>query len=223
MIGPIADFPYLLEQVSGHMYPTDDLPEVNGVFFEARGSYLYAVATDRHTMAVARRRLETEPAKPWGVLVTGQALKPLRAFARFNRRCPLMLEHRAGVDTDALTVRAEGQALEIPSAELPLGKPWAGGQWRKLLADALATAPNLRQEVCLNSTLLARWGKSGGAERNQSLTVWSAGGTKPLVVACGEDFLGLQMPMRPSGWANPRRDVLTHWADLTPRPVPDVA
>ncbi|MFK4223416.1 hypothetical protein [Streptomyces sp. NPDC019890] len=219
MIGPITDFPYLLEQVSGHMYPTGDLPELNGVFFEARGSSLYSVATDRHTLAVARRRLESGPSEPWGVLVGGQALKSLRAFARFNRRIPLMLEHRAGMCADALAVRADGQTLEVPGGDLPLTKPWAGGMWRRLLTDALGTTPDLRQEVCLNPTLLARWGKSGGAARNEPLTVWGSGVGKPLVVACGEDFLGMQMPIRPGQGASPRRDVLAHWDDLTPHPV----
>ncbi|MEV0641996.1 hypothetical protein AB0I77_45155 [Streptomyces sp. NPDC050619] len=218
MIGPITDFPYLLQQVSDHMSCDKTLPALNGVYFEARGAYLYAVATDRHTMAVTRRRLETRTARPWAVLVGEQELKSLRAFARLNRRTPLTLEFRpATVDLfkpNALAVRAGGQSLEVPGYDGELPALWARDQWRETLTSHLHSAPNLRQELTLNPTLLARWGRSGGVARNAPLTVWTGGPGKPLVITCGEDFVGLQMPIRVSSDAAQPADIVSRWGDL---------
>ncbi|MFF1702389.1 hypothetical protein [Streptomyces sp. NPDC058252] len=212
MIGPITDFPYLLQQVSDHMSTDKTLPTLSGIYFEARGVFLYAVATDRYTIAVVRRRLEIRAARPWAVLVGAQELKSLRAFARFNRRTPLTVAHRPG---PALAVRAGGQSLEVPGFDGELPALWARGQWRETLAH-LHSAPNLRQELTLNPSLLARWGRSGGADRNAPLTVWTGGPLKPLVITCGDDFVGLQMPIRVTSDAPQRADIVAGWRDLAP-------
>lgn len=216
MIGPITDFPYLLSQVSDHMSADRTLPGLNGVYFEACGAYLYAVATDRYTLAVARRRLDKCPSRPWAVLVGEQELKPLRAFAGFNRHTPLMLTHRHGDDGPVLTVRAGAQSLEVPGAAFKLPGLWARGEWRTLLAEHIHNAPDLRQEIALNPALLARWGRSGGADRHTPITAWTNGPGKPLVIACGTDFLGLHMPVRVSADAPQRADIVAGWGDLAP-------
>jgi hypothetical protein len=216
MIGPIADFPYLLQQVSDHMSADRTLPALNGVYFEARGAFLYAVATDRYTLAVARRRLEKRPSRPWAVLVGERELKPLRAFVGFNRRTPLTLAHRRGEDGPVLTVRAGAQSLEVPGAAFKLPGLWTGGEWRTKLAEHLHTVPDLRQDIALNPTLLARWGRSGGADRHTPVRAWTSGPGKPLVITCGADFIGLHMPVRVTADAPQRADIIAGWGDLAP-------
>lgn len=220
MIGPIHDFPYLLEQVSDHMSADKTLPLMHGVYFEARGAFLYAVATDRYTLAVTRRRLEQGPARPWSVLIGAQELKSLRAFARLNRRTPLMLERERDVwGGESLTVRAGGLRLEVPAVDGPLSEFWQRGTWRTLLADHIGQAPDMRREIRVNPTMLARWGRARGVERNEPLTVWCSGPRKPLVVACGADFIGLQMPITSDDQAPGRSEVVDGWSDLAPRQV----
>ncbi|MFH8786303.1 hypothetical protein [Streptomyces roseoverticillatus] len=207
VIGPIGDFPYLLEQVSDHMYPDDSFAVLNGIYFEADRHYLYAVATDRHTLAATRRKLATGAATGWSRFVPASALKSVRAFVRLNRRSPV---HVGTASPNGFALATEDQRLEVPVYEGELPEVWRG-QWRSTLAQAIAAGPALRQELQLSPVLLARWGKAGRAERHMPLTVWSSGPNRPLVIACGEDFLGAQMPLRYQG--NPRLRVLSSWVE----------
>lgn len=73
--------------------------------------------------------------------------------------------------------------------------------------------------------MLSRWAHAP-VDRYDPLTIWSAGTGKPLLVAAGHAFLGLQMPVRrdekPGAPAADRRDrtaLRTTWTDtLTTAP-----
>ncbi|WP_329117470.1 hypothetical protein [Streptomyces sp. NBC_01465] len=223
MIGPIADFPHLLNQLSGHMHPLrHDIPHLNGIYFEATGTHLYAVATDRHTLAVVKRPLEAGPEREWEAFVTADALKSVRAFVRLNRREPIYLDYVRGMYDDVLSVTAGRQTLAVPTLDdQELGSPWRSDNpkwlWRNVLTDALAGAPDLRQEAHFSPRLLARWGTAGGAVGHEPLTVWAAGPNRPLVIACGTDFIGLHMPIRVDGSiVHPLKSIRADWADLAP-------
>ena len=221
MIGPITDFPYLLEQITPHMSADKTLPELHGICFEASGEYLYAIASDRYTLAVSRRKVETGPNEPWSVFVTADTLKSVRAFTKLNRRTPLHLDRRRGTDDDLLSLRAGHLALEVPTLEGELPRLWAG-DWRRYVAEAVAADPDLRREVHLSPGMLARWGKAGGAARGEPLTVWATSPRRPLVIACGPDFLGLQMPItvHADGPGETPSSIREQWADALSRPLP---
>src|SRR5206468_1836670 len=116
-------------QVSGHMFPNDLYPWLHGIYFEAEREFLYAVATDRHTVAATRRKLETGPGQPWSVFVPADVLKSVRAFARLNRRTPLHLDTApdSHTGTDALCLRAEHQTLQVPGLAGERPSLWRGG------------------------------------------------------------------------------------------------
>jgi hypothetical protein len=214
VIGPIPDFPTLLRQVSPHMGPkTDTLPVLDAVYFEADTRYLYAIATDSYTLAVARRRIEHSEAD-FRVRVQADDLKAVRAAVRLtgHREVTLAL----GSDADGPRLRADtgGHRIDVPC---DLNTFTGAGGWRKLLTKALAAAES-RRELRLNPRMLGRWQH---AARTEPLTVWSTGADKPLVVA-GPDFLGLHMPVRsyPESPYGPK-EICNDWTEsLGATPLP---
>lgn len=215
MIGPITDLPHLLAQISGHICPDAEMPWLHGIYFEAEGGYLYAVATDRYTLAVTRRELEVPALWSWSVFVPVPALKSVRAFVRLNRRVGILLDADDSLNAPSLTLAANGQQLTVPALAGRHPQPWRS-DWRRYLRDNLAAEPDLHQEVHLSPLLLARWGTARGTDRSIPLTAWSAGPLRPLVVSAGPDFLGLQMPvhLRDDNAADfSRASIRDAWAD----------
>ncbi|NEA72783.1 hypothetical protein [Streptomyces sp. SID13588] len=209
MIGPIRDFPHLLKQVTPHISADTTLPVINGVRFEADATHLYAVATDRYTMVVTRRPVDDGSAAGWSAFVSAADLKAVRSFTTLTRRTPLFLDLSPG--GQRLTFTAGALALAVPTVDLPLAVARRIA-WRALIADAMRAVPNLTTEVDLNPTFLGRW---ASAARNDPLTVWGADATKPLLIACGDDFVGLQMPVQNPDAKSPSRQSALHdlWAD----------
>ncbi|NEA57978.1 hypothetical protein G3I60_28415 [Streptomyces sp. SID13666] len=214
MIGPIVDFPHLLKQITPHISADTTLPVINGVRFEADATHLYAIATDRYTMAVTRRPVHRGTAAGWSAFVSAADLKAVRSFATLTRMTPLFLDLSAG--GQCLSFTAGAMALAVPTVNLSGARRI---DWRTFIADAMRAVPNLTTELDLNPTFLGRW---GSAARNVPLTVWGAGPTKPLLIACGDDFVGLQMPVQNRDTKSPSRQSALHhlWADaLTTAPA----
>ncbi|MFB7618743.1 hypothetical protein [Kitasatospora sp. NPDC056181] len=216
----VTDLPTIVRQLSPHISRDDTLPSLCGIYLEATGTHLFATATDRYTFALARR--EAAEPEPWKALITHADLTALRALFPARRPADLTLTHSRGCTRNPdgwLTVSDGTRSLRL-SAGATLARKFP--KWRPLFADALAAEPHQDTETLYNAAFLARWPKA--AERHQPLTTWSAGPGKPLLVAAGPDFLGLQMPVRldrqPDTPARERQDraaLRTTWADsLTP-------
>ncbi|NEA59500.1 hypothetical protein G3I60_36405 [Streptomyces sp. SID13666] len=218
MIGPIVDFPHLLKQVTPHISADTTLPSINGVRFEADTTHLYAIATDRYTMAVTRRPVPRGTAAGWSAFVSAADLKAVRSFATLTRRTPLFVD--LSPCGQRLTFTAGAMALAVPTVNLPMAVT-RRINWRTLIADAMKAMPNLTTEVDLNPTFLGRW---ASAARNVPLTVWGTDAKKPLLIACGDDFVGLQMPVQSRDAKSPSRQSALHhlWADALATTTPAV-
>ncbi|GHE28812.1 hypothetical protein GCM10018781_80880 [Kitasatospora indigofera] len=221
----LTDLPTLVGQLTPHISPDETLPVLHGIYLEATGTHLFACATDRYTFALTRR--EAPDSAPWKAVLTRADLLALRALFPARRRAAdltLTFEPPAGEhDPDGhLTIGDADRALRL-SANAPLAGLFP--KWRPLFAAALAAEPQLTDEAHLNAAYLARWAKAP-AERYEPLTVWSAGPEKPLLIAAGHGFLGLQMPVkadtRPGRTATDRRDraaLRTTWTDALNTPA----
>ncbi|MEU1419207.1 hypothetical protein [Kitasatospora sp. NPDC005751] len=216
----ITDLPHLVRQLTPHIATDDTLPPIHGIYLEATGTHLFAAATDRYTFALTRREA-TEAAHPWKAFIARTDLTALRAlFPTRNRPTDLFLTYTApkAVDrSDARLAVGDGTRSLSLSAHAPLAAKFPA--WRPLFADALAAEPRQDTEACYNADLLARWAKA--AHRYQPLTTWTAGPGKPLLIAAGPDFLGLQMPVRaaehksgtPARERHDRAALRTTWTD----------
>lgn len=178
----IPDFRDLIQDVTPHIGTDKSLPMLCGIRVEADGHHLYLIATDRYTLAVARRAVPG--IGTWTAFLDTADIKAVAALGRIARGNVIDLDH----DGHHLTVRAGALALTVDVKEAE-----SFPQWRPLVHSALA-AQRQDSEIVLNARMLARWGHHlRGAD---ALLMWGTGPHKPIVVIRGEDFVGLHMPAR---------------------------
>ncbi|GAA4978120.1 hypothetical protein GCM10023205_52540 [Yinghuangia aomiensis] len=224
----IDDFRTMLDQVSPHIGTDDSTPALCGVRMEASNRGLLLVATDRFTLAMSRN---PEPSThPWATFLTAADVKAYKALAVASRTRAA----RIGMVEGALMISVGEHAMALPDRS-GLAADFPG--WRRIVRDAVEAAPNLTAPITLAPRLLARWhthipawrtthrGLTGtvpaGPDRGGALTVWSGGPNKPIVVARGDHFLGVQMPMRHGDdHAGPVANVRDAWQHALTEPSP---
>lgn len=191
----------LIDPVLPHACTERDLPDLGVVRMEVRANILYAVATDRYTMAVVRHRLDDETDDTAIAISRVDAAALLKLF-KYDRKNNPGLQLTVGTmaaetvldpaDRPALTVTAkDGNTLVLPGRE---SRTLA--DWRKYIGKVIhrtqqPTSPNLG----LASIYLARWAKAarGAAPLTVSL---GANATDPVAVRAGDHFIGIWMPAR---------------------------
>ncbi|WP_068920882.1 hypothetical protein [Planobispora rosea] len=203
-----------LRQFLGAVLPhagTDALLDVlTVVIFDASGGMLHALATDRYTLALARRPL---PGDAPGTLTVAVAAAALQAIVR-------QVKARASV---CLTLTPEGLGIDqlsdpqisyrLPSR--PAFTPLL--RWRPWLAEQLKHKPEpvltAAHGIALNPAYLARFRTA--ARDGLPLEMRPAG--RCMVITCGTHFLGLAMPMDLSKARADHPDPLSGWL-ADPRP-----
>jgi hypothetical protein len=210
----VPNLPYLLAQVADHQHHDVTLPYLAGIALEADTTHLYAIASDRFTLAAARTPLDPQhSADSTGFIafLTSTDVKTVSALARATRTRTATLTQR----TNTLAVRFGDHRLNLPHHPDLIGKL---PQWRTLLHTALTSEPDLGVEIGLSPRLLARWSRNlHPADQNTPLIAWTKGPGEPLLIARGPDFLGAQMPVRLASPDTARADVRRDWLPaLTP-------
>ncbi|OKJ45959.1 hypothetical protein AMK27_39910 [Streptomyces sp. CB02009] len=176
---------------------------LHGIRLEADDTYLYAMASDQYTIAVARYQHQGLDGEPFARTVPAPALRSLSEWT----------DAQHGSDPVTLTT-AEGRLrLSAPHGELALAV--TDGQkffdWRGTLHGVLLQSNEGSDPFpVLDSRFLSRF-----AQADDKVRVRTADGRATLIV--GEDFLGAQMPVcsRQEGFgahlAEDVEQVLTHW------------
>lgn len=187
---PASDLRRMFKQVTPHMLDSDDyLPVISTVRLEARNGWLYAVATDRYTIAVARHEVGT-PFNQTGH-IPGRLVPALTAWL------------------DGLAANGHTVSLDLPVAEEQSGVVLAAGGlgnftvqydaadyekfpgWRKLLHAALTCEPGPIPLTGFTTRFLARWQHAA-----EELITWQEAPGKPLVLLDKlGSFAGLHMPI----------------------------
>ncbi|MFD9047804.1 hypothetical protein [Streptomyces zaomyceticus] len=176
---------------------------LHGIRLEADDTYLYAIASDQYTIAVARYQHQGLDGEPFARTVPAPALRSLREWT----------DAQHGSDPVTLTT-AEGRLrLSAPHSELALAVTdgqkffdWRGTLHGVLLQENEGSVPF----PVLDSRFLSRF-----ADADDKVCVRTADGRATLIV--GEDFLGAQMPLRSrhegfgAHLAEDVEQVLTHW------------
>ncbi|MER6609885.1 hypothetical protein ABT282_29180 [Streptomyces sp. NPDC000927] len=216
----------LIARTTGHI--DDDLtPALHGIRLDADAKYLYAVATDRFTIAAARyhhHRPDSEhtaPAVPFARTIPAASLPALREW----------INTVPGHDPVTVTPTDDRLRFTAPAGELAItSDPDADFiDWRGLLRGIIEQTPDSEPVFpALSTRLQARWASADAVVR-----VRATGDHRPLLVA-GEDFLGAQMPTRArrDGFSTETDtlatldDVRTAWHDalaLSPATTPQAA
>ncbi|MFF9898473.1 phiSA1p31-related protein [Streptomyces longispororuber] len=181
----------MLEQVSPHMDdPENYLPVISSIRLETRDGWLYAVASDRFTLAAARRPILDEGARHGHV--PGHLVPALTAWlsaeAGLGSTVGLTLPGRAVDNTYQVLLTTSGHgSFEIEyDADAYAKYP----DWRKHLRKALAAQPGVVDITGFTTEFLARWQQAA-----TKLVAWQTGPREP-VVFLDEDghFAGLHMP-----------------------------
>ncbi|MFD5579039.1 hypothetical protein [Streptomyces pseudogriseolus] len=175
----------LITQTMNHM-GADHIEALHGIRLDADARYLYAVASDRYTLAVARYRLNDgdQNQEPWAGTIPARHVATLREWIEGMEGAALITVSTAkgrmffeGAETDlTLSVNAVG---DFPD-------------WRGLLNKMIQMSAEGEPFPALNSGLLGRF------DNTAMVRARLIGNEKPLLVF-GEDFIGAQMPARYSG------------------------
>ena len=194
-----AELHRMIEQVVPHMSDDDTLPVINSVQLEARDGYLFATATDRYTMAIARTVITTPetwrnvfiPAENVPVLLAW--LKPTFGTATIGLR--------EDEDETSVTFTSKTSSITIEYSNRPHSKL---PDWRKILHRYIAAEPEVVPLTGFTTKYLARWQKAA-----KTVQCWQYSATGAFVVMDELGyFLGMQMPVHHQ---ISRDDLLAKW------------
>ncbi|WP_159392941.1 hypothetical protein [Streptomyces cyaneogriseus] len=175
----------LIDKTIGHM-GSEYVEPLHGIRLDVDARYLYAVASDRHTIAVARYQLNhgDQQQEPWARTIPAGRLRSLREWIDSIKGAGLIT---ISVADDRLTF--EGPLTDL-SIAVNTGMEFL--DWRGLLRKHVEQAADGTTFPALDSGFLARF------NTGDVLRVRLTGDEKPLLVFA-EDFLGAQMPARYAG------------------------
>jgi hypothetical protein len=206
----------------------DNLPVINAVRLEARGTTITASATDRFRAGMVRHVLDRDPTSdtkdpqraPGAFAVTLPASAVRLALATFKPG-PARVSRRIKV-----TVRASATTLEAIGRDWParmtLELPHLDGQFpdiRSIILKAHAyEGPSYDGMTAVNPTLLASFAAVQRSVFAEGMTVGLGPNLgSPIALSCGDHFLGLLMPRRlldQAPGATPPTTVTPEWAEL---------
>lgn len=176
----------LIDKTIAHI-GDETIKSLHGIRFDVDGRYLYAVASDRYTLAVARYKLDhgDTAQEPWACTIPGTSLKALREWTASHKgAAPIKIRD----DEDAVVFHSQQATLSVTvdrSLEFP--------DWRGLLRTITEYAVEERPFPAFDSSKLARFGSTEDYFRVRV----SADEKAALLVS--EDFIGAVMPARFSG------------------------
>lgn len=204
---PVTDLRWWLGAVLPHIAThRHELPALTAARVTSSGGWLYASATDRYTLGVARTRAEEAPGGV-DVLVPLAGVKAILSTHRANRRG----ESRSvivTVSSDRLTVAAlpgdGAPAVSVGVDTLGLEPVALESVLRQ---DATPTGSAASTRVTLNPLLLARFAAAG----QPAELVVAPDRMAAVQVTVGEDFRGAIQPYNITGRA--AQDVDDGWGE----------
>lgn len=168
----------LVNQTKPHMGDRNDVEALQSIAFDHDGTYLYAMATNRFTMGVARTQLLKAEGEPWTAVVHRLQVPELAAAIRLLDSKPVNLDR---TDSHLVLTGESGSRIAIETMQPKQGPL----NWRKyllpLLDEAAATA-----QMAMTPKFFGAWKNLPGP-----VQMWST-------VILAADFIGMQMPVRTS-------------------------
>lgn len=190
-----SDLHDLLAPVLPHTGDGKGLPALSAIRIEVRDNTVYAVATDRYTMAATRHPLR-EAAPDTTIAIGGvDAAAMLKLFKHTKNDNPDLQLTVGNIEAETVLDPADKPALTITAkdgATLVLhGREDALATWRNILAKQVHRAPKAASpSIALNAMQLPRWTKA--IRKGDQLEVFlGAKATDPVIVRAGDHFIGV--------------------------------
>jgi hypothetical protein len=175
----------LLDQTVDHI-GSEHIEALHGIRLDVDAHYLYAVATDRYSLAVARYGLNhgDEDQAPWAVTVSAGRLRAVREW----------VDAIQGSGTITISTGKDRLFFEGPQTDLSIAVNTSieFPDWRGLLRNMIEDSVDSEPFPALNSKMLANFNAAN------MLRVRMTGNEKPVLLF-GQDFIGAQMPARYAG------------------------
>lgn len=171
----------LIDKTVDHM-GYEDLEPLHGIRLDVDSQYLYAVATDRFTIAAARYRLNhgDQNQEAWGRLIPADVVRTLREW----------IDTMKGAEYITISTAKDRLVFDGPLADLTVATNTAleFPDWRGLLRGIASQTVEGEPFPALGSGTLRRWGATGQSLRTRMTA------DRKAVLFFGEDFIGAQMP-----------------------------
>ncbi|MEU0818871.1 hypothetical protein [Streptomyces mirabilis] len=174
----------LVAQTKPHMGARDDVEALQSITFDHDGTYLYAMATNRFTLGVARTQLLKAEDEPWTAVVHRTQVPEVAAAIKLLDAKPVNLER---TETQLVLSGESGSRIAINLLQ-PKQAPVS---WRKYLLPQLGKAAAVSQ-MAMTPKFFGAWKDLPGP-----VQMWSVGEGKPTIIVAA-DFIGMQMPVRRS-------------------------
>jgi hypothetical protein len=185
-----------LTQIAPHVSDDFTLPVINSARIEADGGNLFAIATDRYTMAVAR--IGIVETATWQAHIPSEQLPTVIAWLHAAGTITITVEVATDGDLTRLTFDDGAGGLRIETDTSGYGH---FPDWRKYVSEHLSEPSEPISGSGLDAGFLARWQHAG-----ERFRAWQAGSHKPLILMDDDaTFIGMQMPVR---WESADRDDL---------------
>ena len=176
----------LIDQTISHI-GSEDIEPLHGIRLDVDSTFLYAVASDRYTLAAARYRLADgdQNQEPWARTIPGDFVPSLRQW----------VDSLKGAAYITISTAKDRLVFDGPLADLTVATNTAleFPDWRGLLRTIAAQTVEGEPFPALNTDYLPRW-----AAIQQSLRVRVTADRK-AVLFFGENFIGAQMPTHGGG------------------------
>lgn len=175
----------LIDKTINHM-GSEYVETLHGIRLDVDAKYLYAVASDRYTIAAARYQLNhgDQQQEPWARTIPAGHLRSLREW----------IDTMKGAGLITISTAKERLVFEGPQTDLSIAVSTGleFPDWRGLLRKMVEQTVESELFPCLNSGYLSRF------NTGDILRVRFTADEKPAVVFA-EDFIGALMPARHAG------------------------
>lgn len=175
----------LIDKTSSHM-GSELVETLHGIRIDVDARYLYAVASDRYTIGVARYELNQgdQNQEPWARTIPAEHVRTLREW----------LDAMKGAGLITISAARDRLVFEGPATDFSIAVSTSleFPDWRGILRKQVEDAALGAAFPALNPGFLARFNNNG------ILRARLTADDKPLLVFA-DDFLGAQMPVRHAG------------------------
>ncbi|MER5678640.1 hypothetical protein ABT081_17035 [Streptomyces sp. NPDC002238] len=175
----------LIDKTINHI-GSEYVETLHGIRLDVDAKYVYAVASDQHTLATARYQLnhDDQNQDPWALTIPAEYLRPLREW----------IQSMKGAGLITISTAKDRLVFEGPQSDLSIAVSTRleFPDWRGLLRSMLENTVESDLFPCLSSGYLSRF------DTGDVLRVRFTADQKPALVF-SEDFIGALMPARYAG------------------------
>lgn len=199
------DLHELIQPVLPHASTDKDDTQMSCISIEVRDQVLYAVASDRYSIAATRHPL-AELAEELVILIDRtDAAAMLRLFTFTKEEDPKLTviidEIRIPVSGTNNTVNGRGLRIDSEDGTRLIlhdrsiaGEPWPMAKWRTVLGAVIHRSHQVASpSVILTPALMPRWAKAAGKGERLMAFVGPTS-TDPILITVEEHFAGLWKP-----------------------------